>query len=124
MKKRTGFVSNSSSSSFILVGIKIDDKLSCEELAKTYITEEAIKEFIGDNKDKFYGENKDEDWWEDLWREKAWEGDFKNSNLTFVDDDLNINKRTYDGRTYCPECWKLGEFEADTPDEQLKNQIY
>ena len=43
---------------------------------------------------------------------------------TFVDSDDNVNNRTYDYRTYCPECWKLGEFESDFDDETPKNQIY
>ena len=45
-------------------------------------------------------------------------------NKTFVDSDDNINKRTYDYHTYCPKCWKLGEFESDYDDETPKNQIY
>ena len=43
---------------------------------------------------------------------------------TFVDIDEKVNNRTYDYRTYCPECWKLGEFESDYNDEIPKNQIY
>jgi len=43
---------------------------------------------------------------------------------TFVDSNENVNDRTYDYHTYCPECWKLGEFESDFDDETPKNQIY
>lgn len=44
--------------------------------------------------------------------------------VTFFDSDSNIHDRTFDGRTYCKECWKLGEFESDDEDTSLKNQIY
>jgi len=87
MKIRQGFVSNSSSSSFIIAGIKLDGKLTSEELARKYITEEAIEEFIGDDIDKFEGENKDDGWWDDLWHECAWNGDFIKDDMDFIQDE-------------------------------------
>jgi len=101
MKIRNGFVSNSSSSSFILVGIKLDDSLSKEELARKYITEEAINEYIKgttDGVEKFSGEDK-EGWWKDLWYECAWDGDFVHKDMSFIDDDNNsfIGKILTDG---------------------------
>lgn len=44
--------------------------------------------------------------------------------VTFIDKDSNIDNRTYDEHTYCPECWILGEFENDGEDIPLKNQVY
>lgn len=93
MKIRNGFVSNSSSSSFVLVGVKLDGSLSKEELAKKYLTEEAIKEYMGDDADKFEGDDK-EDWWRDLWYECAWNGDFINKDINYIqsEDDQWIGK--------------------------------
>jgi len=89
MKIRNGFVSNSSSSSFILIGIKLDSKLTSEELARKYLTEDAINEHISDNINKYTGEDKD-GWWVDLWDECASGGrDFINSEMTYVSDDYN-----------------------------------
>lgn len=42
---------------------------------------------------------------------------------TFVDNIEKVDSRTCDGHTYCPECWKLGEFESDET-SGMKNQIY
>jgi len=90
MKKRIGFVSNSSSSSFILIGIKIDDKISKEELAKKYLTEKAINEFIGDDVAHYTTGNDVEGWWEDLWNECAYgNGGFIVPGLEFISDDYN-----------------------------------
>ena len=86
MKIRQGFVSNSSSSSFILVGIKLDDSLNTEELAKKYIKEEVITEYIGSDIDKYTGDDSD-GWWNDLWYECAYDGDFIDENLDFINDD-------------------------------------
>ena len=44
--------------------------------------------------------------------------------VTFVEKNSNVDNRTYDGRTYCLRCWELGEFDSDTEDIALKNQIY
>jgi hypothetical protein len=44
MKIRTGFVSNSSSSSFVLYGIKLKSEENIESLCRKFLTEEQIKE--------------------------------------------------------------------------------
>lgn len=48
MKIRNGFVSNSSSSSFVIYGVKIEDK-SVEDIVKQFYSEEELKEFGEDD---------------------------------------------------------------------------
>lgn len=54
MKIRNGFVSNSSSSSFVIYGVKIEDK-SVEDIVKQFCSEEELKKI------------EDDDYWELLY---------------------------------------------------------
>ena len=76
MKIRSGFVSNSSSSSFVLYGIKIKDgDISHKELCKTYLNEIYIKE----------EKNVDVDWC-DIWYENCYDSDYDIINCGYSGD--------------------------------------
>ena len=85
MKKRTGFVSNSSSSSFIILGIMIKDS-NYEELSRKFLLTKSIDDYIAGEIENYTGKDK-EDYWEDLWYECASNMDFINENLEYIDND-------------------------------------
>jgi len=68
MKIRSGFVSNSSSSSFVLLGIKIEDS-NYQQLCENYLDKELLEKEIKEQKEskwynEKYGVEYSEIWWE------------------------------------------------------------
>ena len=59
MKIRSGFVSNSSSSSFVLFGVELNGKDTYESLCRKFLPEDKLNEAI-----KEYGDDID---WNDMW---------------------------------------------------------
>jgi len=95
MKIRSGFVSNSSSSSFILFGIKVEDK-EYKDLCESFLPKECIDKYI----EKYYkDEDKEDIEWCDLW--------YDNQDET----ELDVIRCGYGGETW------IGKTLADGDDK-------
>lgn len=95
MKCRSGFVSNSSSSSFVIWGVKIRRDVTCKELLERMFDADEIAAIARDTYQKGWAElteNEIDDMWDDLKDEAG-------INVIFVGDDLIVG----DGYKYSYE---------------------
>jgi hypothetical protein len=104
MKVRSGFVSNSSSSSFILLGVKIENE-NYQSMCEKFLPQEILEKEIKNQKEsKWYNENYGVEY-SDMWYE----------NLDKISGDFDVV--TDDGPTYFGK--KITDTEYELPNGSI-----